>query len=507
MQGESILSAPAKGCLRFVATVHVIVFLLLPTISFLPSGFRHTVDWTILHLKRTDMQKNLIQMTALLFGAICVQLSPTSCKKNDSLEMGKSMGKSAYVADALPHTKQYAADVANAWFTTLTEVVKAKPYFSPQAIRIFAYSGLALYESVLPGMPSRQSLLERYTGSFIEIDKKKDYYWPACANAAIHRISSRIMQTYATPNLTLVNKVEDSIRQGFPAQLSPEQLQESIDFGTKVADLIFEWSLKDGTYNPDGTFAQCPPYVPNGVPGSWQPTPPAFLPAAGACQGKLRTFTWGTGTPVISEPPPSYSTDPASAFYLAADEVYQNNIALTDDERKQFENWRDINTYYIPVSHIIRIAANIFKKEKVDLETASVLYLKMTFASHDAIVSVFNEKFKYALIRPVTYIRSVLGKSTWLSLPITPQTPSYPDEMAATAASVSILESHFGHQYAFTDSTHKQILGEWKYKSFSAMLTDIEEARVSGGTTFRFCAKAGIKHGRTVGEVVGLISY
>jgi hypothetical protein len=140
----------------------------------------------------------------------------------------------------------------------------------------------------------------------------------------------------------------------------------------------------------------------------------------------------------------------------------------------------------------------IIKKENVNLEDASLLYFKMTIASYDAVISVFHAKFTYALIRPVTYIRSVQGKPTWLSLPVTPQTPSYPDEMAATAASVEILESYFGKNYAFTDSTNKKLLKEWHYNSLDAMLTDIEEARVSGGTNFRFSMQAGIWQGRFV---------
>jgi hypothetical protein len=407
----------------------------------------------------------------------------------------------------LPHTKEFSSEVANTWFNTLTEVVKAKPFFSPQAIRIFAYSGMALYESVVPGMPSHQSFLKGFTGSTVEVDKKKDYYWPACANAAIARIAGKIIQTYPAPDLSLVKKVEDSILKSFPSHLSAEQLEASIEFGTMVADLVFEWSMKDGTFNPDGTVASCSPYIPSGLAGSWQPTPPGFLPAAGACQGKLRTFFPEMIHYVLPEPYPEYSTVPGSEFHVAAEEVYLNNLVISDDERLQFENWRDVATYYVPLSHMLRIATSIIKKENVNLEDASLLYFKMTIASYDAVISVFHAKFTYALIRPVTYIRSVQGKPTWLSLPVTPQTPSYPDEMAATAASVEILESYFGKNYAFTDSTNKKLLKEWHYNSLDAMLTDIEEARVSGGTNFRFSTQAGIGQGRFVGEIVNFLPF
>lgn len=432
-----------------------------------------------------------------------ILFSILSCEKQENLTDPKGViGR-----NSLPHTKAYPSDIANVWFNTLTEVVKAKPYFSSQAIRIFAYSGLALYESVVPGMPSRPSYLRSFTGSGVEVNKKKDYFWPACANAAVFRVASRIMSAYPSPDLRLLVRVEDSIRRSFPKGLSDEQLQASIDFGNKVADLIFDWSMKDGSFNASGGIAECPPYIPGSEAGSWQPTPPGFFSAAGACQGSLRSFTKGI-TELLPKPHPVYSVDKGSAFYRAAEEVYSRNQKITEDEKQQFENWRDNNTYYIPVSHPLRIAAALMDKEEVNLEDASLLYLKMTVASHDAVIAAFHAKYVYKLIRPVTYIRSVLGHSNWLSRPITPQTPSYPDEMAATAASVRVLEGFFGQNYSFTDSTNKRQIGkEWRYNSFDSMLGSIVEARVSAGTTFRFCGEEGISLGRKVGETVERLPF
>ncbi len=155
---------------------------------------------------------------------------------------------------ALPHTKKFQADVATEWFTLLTEITRTKPYFSPQSLRIFSYSGIALYESVVPGMPSYQSIYGHLTGNTIEFDKKKDYYWPACANAAIARIASKIMKNYPAPDLTAIEALEASLNSVYQSKVNPEQLQFSIEFGRYVADLIYEWSKTDGTLNPDGTL-------------------------------------------------------------------------------------------------------------------------------------------------------------------------------------------------------------------------------------------------------------
>lgn len=403
--------------------------------------------------------------------------------------------------NSLPHTKKHSAEVATEWFKLLTDITRTKPYFSPQALRIFAYSGVTLYESVVPGMPSYQSIYGHLTGNTIGFDKKKDYYWPACANAAVARIASRIMEDYPTPDLSSVQQLETSMNASFALKTTPEQLNLSNEFGRKVADAIYEWSKTDGALDA------CPTYVPGSTPGSWVPTPPGFFPVAGACQGAIKTFIPNIATTAMAAPPPAYSTDPASPFYLAAKETFEARNDITSDESSVFNNWRDGAPNFNPLAHMLRITSSIITKEKVNLEDASVLYAKQTMAASDVIAATFKSKFQYALLRPVTYIQNVMGQPGWNSLPVTPQTPSYPDESSATASSITILEKYFGTDYSFVDSTHKSLYGEWTHPSFNAMMQDIVQARVNGGTIFRFAGQAGITQGRLVGNKIDQLPF
>lgn len=452
------------------------------------------------------MQKNST------FLAIILALSLNSCTKESKLQKNHNEDNLATLVQrnsnsALPHTKQYPSDVATAWFSLLTNITKTKPYTPSPSIRIFAYSSIAMYESVVPGMPSYQSIYKHLTGNTIESDKKKDYYWPACANAAIARISSLIMQGYPAPNLTQVDALENLLNTSFQSEVTPEQLQNSIEFGRSVADIIYEWSKTDGTFTASGTPVLCPPYVPLGGPGNWVPTPPGNLPAAGACQGNLRTFIPNIATTVLPAPPPAYSTDPNSAFYQAANEVYQRKTNITAEEIRSLNNWRDLSPNYNPIAHMLKLTTNIMSKEKPNLEDAAVMYAKLTMASHDAVISIFKAKYHYALIRPVTYIRNVMGYNTWLSYITTPQTPSYPDELSATASSIAILENYYGTSYAVTDSVHLSTHGSFSYPSLNAIIQDVVEARVSGGTIFRFGGEAGIIQGRDVGQRINQLPF
>jgi hypothetical protein len=412
------------------------------------------------------------------------------------------------IVSSLPHTKQYPADVATTWFTLLTDIAKSKPYVASPTLRIFAYSGMALYESVLPGMPSHQSMYKFFTGNTIEFDNKKDYYWPACANAAIARISSRIMENYPAPNLAPVQALESSFNTSFQSAVTPEQLQYSNEFGRYVADKIYDWSKTDGTLNPDGSLAVCPPYVPLGTPGSWVPTPPNFFPAVGACQGSLRTFIPNIANTIMPPPHPVYSTDPASDFYQAANEIYQISLHLTSDDIRLVNNWRDIvGTNYNQSSHMLKLTTDIIKKEKINLEDASVLFAKQTIAAFDAIVAASKAKFHYSLLRPITYIRNVMGYSSWNAVYNTPQLPAYPSYQSLQASSVAILENFFGKNYALVDSVHQSLYGSWSYASLTELLQDIGKSNIQSGTDFRFSVNAGINQGLVLGQMVDQLPF
>jgi len=442
---------------------------------------------------------NILLLALMTFGF-------DACKKdnlNDGFEKGPNGNPKA-----LPHTKQYPSDVAIAWFGLLTDITKTKPYVPPPTLRIFAYSGLALYESVLPGMPSYQSMYKQFTGNTIEFDKKKDYFWPACANAAIASISSKIMQNYPAPNLASVQSLESSFNTTFQSFLTEEQLKSSIEFGKYVADKIYDWSKGDGTLNPDGTLAVCPPYVPLGGPGNWVPTPPAFLPAAGACQGSLRTFIPNIANSILPPPFPAYSTDPASVFYQAANEVYNTSLLITANDLRLVNNWRDIiGTNYNQPAHMLRLVTQILRKEKTNLEDAAVLIARQTFAANDAIISASKAKFNFSLLRPVTYIRNTLGYAGWNAVYATPQLPSYPSYQGLQASSVVVLQNYFGKNYSFIDSVHNSLYGSWQYGSFDELLKDISKSALFSGTEFRFSIDAGINQGLQVGQMINKLPF
>ncbi|QNA44014.1 phosphatase PAP2 family protein [Lacibacter sediminis] len=403
----------------------------------------------------------------------------------------------------LPFAKKYDAGIPTAWFSLLADLSKNTPFPPPQIARILSYSGIALYESVVPGMPSYQSMYRYITGNSIEFSNKKEYYWPACANAAIASTASRIIKSYnANADLASIQQMEASNNAAFLKEVSAEQLQFSIEFGKYVADVIYTWSTTDGTLNANGTLAGCSPYIPLGGLGNWVPTFPGFFPAAGACQGNLRTFYSNAVNITLPPAPPVYSAEPSSDFYNAANEIYNLSLNLTVDDIRLSQAWRDIRGNYNTPAHIAKLTSQIITKEHTNLEEASVIYAKTFCSMFDAIAAVFKAKFTYSLLRPITYIRNVMGFNNWTTVIPTLQHPSYPSTSACAAASaVHVLEESFGTEYAVIDSTQNTLYGTWTYSSLDGFLQDVGKSRLVSGINFRFSVNAGINQGRQVGQL------
>ena len=260
---------------------------------------------------------------------------------------------------------------------------------------------------------------------------------------------------------------------------------------------------------PSGALASCPPYVPLGGAGNWVPTPPGNLPAAGVCQGSLRTFMPGIAKNTLPAPHPAYSTSPTSEFYQKANEIYQISLTLTQDDINISQHWRDIlGTNFNTPSHVVRLTSQIVAKEKLNLEDASVTYARQGIAVFDAIASVFNAKFHYALLRPVTYIRNTIGVTNWNSLYPAPQHPAYPATApCAAAAAVAVLEKTFGKSYSFIDSTQHALYGSWSYSSFDEILQDVKRSRTHSGINFRFAVDEGVNQGRKVGQMINHVTF
>ena len=141
--------------------------------------------------------------------------------------------------------------VATEWMKLLTDLLRKDAIPPPGCLRIYAYTGLALYESQVPGMPEYQSLFTYFSGSIIPPISKARYYAPIAANTAIAELVKKLAILKSQKE---IDSLQSSYNEILRRHTSGERVNASTTFGRQIADSIFEWSKSDGTFTKHTTY-------------------------------------------------------------------------------------------------------------------------------------------------------------------------------------------------------------------------------------------------------------
>ena len=411
---------------------------------------------------------------------------------------------------AFPAASQFDAEVATAWLDHMLGLVAGTPGFSPPvASRAFAYTGIALYEALVPGMAGFRSLAGSLPG-LAELPAQglnAAYHWPSVANAAVPAILRRLFPTAGADRLAAVDTLEatlaDRIGLGLPAGIR----DRSVRRGREVAAAVFDWSRGDGGH--EGYARSFPPYVPPVGPGLWVPTPPAFQPALQPFWGANRCIALTEGSAVPPGPHPAYSEDPASAFFAEGLEVYDAVTGATPEQVVIARFWSDDpGATSTPPGHSISITTQVLRREHASLAAATEAYAKVGIAVSDAFVACWHEKFVFNLLRPVTYLRAVVDPA-WTPLLVTPPFPEYPSgHSVQSGAAFEVLTDLYGDAYAFVDHTHDaRGFAPRSFGSFSEAGEEAAISRLYGGIHFRAAIENGLRQGRRIGQAVNALPF
>src|SRR4030095_13805548 len=216
----------------------------------------------------------------------------------------------------LLQTKTFSATVAQKWQDLQNRFLRtpttANPY-GRHGHRWFAYCGIALYESVVPGMPAYQSLDDQLTDmpDMPQTEPGKAYHWPTVANAALAYMNKHFFTlTYVSAaNIASMDSLENALNTEYGTEINnPATFERSKDFGKTVAERIYQWSTTDGSLNV------YPPYVPPPSP-LWNNTAPHPSGIADPYWGNNRLMVQGSTDGIASPLPPPYSTVAGSAYY------------------------------------------------------------------------------------------------------------------------------------------------------------------------------------------------
>ena len=402
-------------------------------------------------------------------------------------------------ASHFSETNNYPSDVAIKWMDMQLELIRTSSPFigGLPPSRPFAYAGIALYESVVPGMPGYRSLSGQLTRmpAMPKIVQGQAYHWPTCANAALAVINRNFFPNASDANKAAIEALENELNTAYQSQTDNATFQRSANFGKAIAKLIFDWSKSDGYADNINK-----PYTAPAGPGLWAPTPPGFLPAFGPFWGNHRLFVTGSLDGTAPPAPPKYSTDPSSDYYKMVKEVYDISQKLTPDQIDIALFYRDYPGF--GDGHYIAILKQLLEMKQPALDFAARLCAKTGIACVDAGIGCWKVKFQYNQERPVRYIREVLGHKEWKPLFDTPPFPDFPSGHSTIAASFAeTLKDVFGESFPFTDRTYDYLgLKPRTYNSFIELVKEICDSRVYAGIHYTYSCTAAAEQGRKIAQ-------
>ena len=425
-----------------------------------------------------------------------VILAYSSCKKGGNDENDPKGGNGHLI-----QTKFFSSEVAQKWLDLQLRILRTPTTVNPygrHGHRFFAYCGIGLYESVVPGMPSYQSL----DGQLISMPQMpntepgKAYHWPTSANAALAYLNKHFFTAANTSaeNLAALDSLENALNAQYQSEINnAAAFQRSKDFGATVAERIFTWSTTDGSNHAND------PYTPNGGIGSWTNTAPNPTAIAEPYWGNNRSFVAGVAAGTASPPPPPYSTDPNSAYYAMVKEVYDVSQTLTPEQTATALYFRDNPGYPNGINNISTFS-QVMHIENFQLDEFALAQVKTGITLSEAMINCWQQKYSVLQDRPTRYIRNVLGHTSWSPLLAVPPHPEYPSAHSQFGGSVAaVLTSILGENYHFTLHTYDYMgMTPRTYNSFKELAVDAGKSRVYAGIHFTYSVEEGRKQGERI---------
>ncbi|MBD0332563.1 MAG: vanadium-dependent haloperoxidase [Chitinophagaceae bacterium] len=391
----------------------------------------------------------------------------------------------------------------------LTEVIIHDMFSPPVSSRIYCYSSLAAYEAIKFDKPGYTSIAEKLHG-FSKVpgpEQNKSYNFLLAATKAFFTVAEKI--TFSKD--TLIN-YENKVYKKFRNILDEEIYNRSLSFGEAVGKKILERTTVDNYKETRGMEK----FLGSNEPGKWRPTPPDYLDAGEPHWGKIMPLLADSSSQFSCPPPPVYDTSKKSNFYKVANEVYTIGVNLTDEQKTIARYWDDNpfvtehaghlmygNKKITPVGHWIGITAIACKKKNANAVQSAQAYALTSVAMFDALISCWNGKFRYQLVRPVTVINELIDRNWQPFL----QTPPFPEHSSGhsgiSASAATVLTRLFGDNFAFEDTSELEYIGmKRNFSSFMQAANEASISRVYGGIHYRTGVDAGAVQGKKVGEYV-----
>lgn len=443
------------------------------------------------------MKKNI---TLLFWGLLLV---PIGCERNEDNPPALSLTYRA---------TRYEGRFVHEWMALSQTMIRENNLEGPQAARILGYLGLTAWEAVCNGIENGRSLdgqINDYTAAALDRDRVYDWGIVLCAamSTVFPSLIEGITNTQRSEVDVLAAVQEDEL---FQRGLTERVRQDSKDLGGRIGGRIVDRMRRDGRdVIRTITSTTFPPRTVE-APWYWDPATLGQMPVE-PLWSTVRTFVSDNAQTCEPALPLPYSTSPESDLYQQANEV--RNQERSAANRAVAYHWEDSpGRSSTAAGHWMRIAQQLLEREGSNLAECAKTYCLTGFAVADGYASVWYAKYRYFLLRPVTYIRENIDPA-WTPLVNTPATPEYGAEAAVLGgACPTVLIRQFG-DIGFVDRTHLGsllftpdggpfVLPERMFSSLTQAGNDAAFSPLRGGTHFRRACEEGLQSGRCLANTI-----
>jgi hypothetical protein len=391
------------------------------------------------------------------------------------------------------------------WYSLMLELVRhTATYSPPAAARTFGYVGVTAFEATATGSDQLVSLAGQLNGltAVPQREAGQSYDEGVILDTALSDTIAYYFSNTGPTGLRSIAAAQEKWRALAVEGVAADVVARSEAYGHAVSAHIIDWSLTDGGAAIVNMGFPLEYDLPKGD-DQWVPTNVIrqqqlpLLPE----WGNNRPFAMPAGSTCPTPPHPAFSTDPDSDFYKEALEVYETGKNVTPEQRAIARFWSDDPMLSMtPPGHWFSIAQQVLERSGASIEDSVDLMARLGIAEADAFIGCWHAKYRYNLIRPISYIRKHIDPK-WEPVLNTPPFPEYPSgHSTASAAAALVFTAYFGEDFGFEDATGgKDGLKKRQFPSFAAAAEEAGTSRMYGGIHYRAAIVNGLDQGRCIG--------
>jgi VCPO second helical-bundle domain len=359
---------------------------------------------------------------------------------------------------------------------------------APDGIVIFAYVGIAEYDSVV-------AIEGGYEPFAVDVDAPAGASPEAAVVAAAHAILVHYLPDQAATIL------DPAYVQSLGTIPDGQAKVDGVATGEQVAAILIAQRADDGFRAP---YTYTPPDPP--IPGVWIPTAPS--PPIGTYLPHMRPFSLDSPDKFRPGGPPPLSSRRWADDYNEVKEIgSRTSTTRTPEQTLAARFWAEP-----PVQQLHASFRRFLLDHQLNIADASRFMAMVTVVRADAVIACFDAKYHYVFWRPITAIHAgdtdgndaTVADPNWLPLlPVTPNHPEYPSAHSCLTPSAGRVIARFlgTNQIDYTVPSITG-LGDRHYDSVQDLAYDVGNARIWGGIHYRTAVEDGIQLGMKVANQV-----